>query len=356
MNIEHVHVVPDFIDKVISRACIEGASDIHIDPKVHFSEIKFRIQGDMSLKTLYTKSIHDEVVGRIKVLTGLRIDIHEMSQDGRFIYVHDFESISETVDVRVSIVPTFFGENIVLRILRPEKERETDLLSLGFTHAQQSDVVDSLSKQTGMILISGPTGSGKTTTVYSLIKLLVQQGRNIVTIEDPVEYVIPDVRQIQINEHIGFGFSNALRSILRQDPDVIVVGEIRDGATAMLAFQAALTGHLVLSTIHTEDSASVYARLHQLGVPRDMVHSLVLLISQRLTKIRTNDTDGLSGSYKTRTGVFEVIPVVDTKKVTLFQNTFPEYIRKSLQKQGVLLLEDRIRQIEEYTSSNTTHI
>jgi general secretion pathway protein E/type IV pilus assembly protein PilB len=356
---------PLFVDSLIYRACILDASDIHIDPKLHFSEVRFRVCGEIILDTLFTSTKHEEIVSRIKVVSKLRIDIHEISQDGRFIFEHKVEGVAERVDVRVSIVPTFFGENIVLRLLRQEKYRDTDLDTLGLTKEQQMCIFDSLKRKSGMILISGPTGSGKTTTIYGLIRLLIAQGRNIVTIEDPVEYVIPEIRQIQISEHLGFGFSNALRSIVRQDPDVIVVGEIRDDITAKLAFQSALTGHLVISTIHSEDSASVYARLSQLGVPKDLCNSLILLISQRLLSLRDffdstllTESKGVSGSKSRsiqRVGVFEVIPVIDTQKVTLFQNTFPEYIRRALQKQGVLLLEDRIREISNTYSNLYTH-
>jgi type II secretory ATPase GspE/PulE/Tfp pilus assembly ATPase PilB-like protein len=234
--------------------------------------------------------------------------------------------------VRVSVLPTFYGENIVLRLLRPDLRRGQKLKDLGLSEEQAQIIEKYIVREQGMIIIAGPTGSGKTTTIYSIISSLLSRDKNIVTIEDPIEYVIPGVRQIQVSEQSDFGFAKALRAILRQDPDIIVLGEIRDSETAHLAFQASLTGHLVITTIHAEDSAGVYGRLHDLGITREMMHSLSLFISQRLIKIKD----------KKRVGVFEVIPVEGKTKVTLFQNTYPEYIRAALKKQGVLLLEDSI--------------
>lgn len=331
---ENVHIgkiedISSYVESLLSDACSVFASDVHIDPMNGHSSVRFRVSGQLIDHGAYEKRHHEEMVGRIKILSKLRTDVHDKSQDGRFFY--NFSE--ERVDVRVSIMPTFYGENMVLRILRPDLHRDQKLLDLGLTEMQVGILEDHIQRDQGIIVIAGPTGSGKTTTIYTLITLLVKSSRNVVTIEDPVEYVIPGVRQIQVAEAADFGFAKALRAILRQDPDIIILGEIRDQETARLAFQASLTGHLVVTTIHAEDSAGVYSRLSDLGVSREMMHSLSLIISQRLIKLER---------HKGRVGVFEVIPVEGRAKVTLFQNTFPEYIRAALKKQGVLLLQDAI--------------
>lgn len=345
--------ISEYVDGLISSACLFDASDIHIDPKSDNVEVKLRIAGQISPHDIYNKVHHDELVGRIKVLSKLRTDVHDRNQDGRFYFDYIYlDKVSgktsditpdrphelERVDLRVSILPTFFGENIVIRVLRPEMQRDAQLMDLGLTSAQATIVLESINREQGIIVIAGPTGSGKTTTIYTILSILSKKDKNIVTLEDPIEYVIPGIRQVQISEPADFGFGKALRALLRQDPDIIIIGEIRDGDTAELAFQASLTGHLVITTIHAEDCAGVYARLLNLGVSKDMMHSLSLMISQRLVQAPSKPNK--------RIGVFEVIPITGKAKVTLFQNTYPEYIRKALQKQGVMLLEDSMRQVE----------
>lgn len=334
--------ISDYVDRCISSACTQNASDIHIDPKSEHVEIQFRISGKITKYGTYTKIHHEELVGRIKILARLRTDVHDRNQDGRMYFVHKAEpNKEERVDIRVSILPTFFGENVVMRVLRPEIQRHKKLDDLGLSNHQVSLVLESIHHEQGIIIIAGPTGSGKTTTIYTILSILSKKDKNIVTLEDPIEYVIPGIRQVQISEASDFGFGKALRALLRQDPDIIVIGEIRDGDTAQLAFQASLTGHLVICTIHAEDCAGVYARLSNLGVHKDMMHSLTLMISQRLIDIKVANNNS---STSKRVGIFEVIPVTGSAKVTLFQNSYPEYIRKALQKQGVLLLEDSLRQ------------
>lgn len=350
INISFIESIAIYIDELISSACEYGASDIHIDPKSTYTDVKFRILGKLSPYDQFDKSHHEEFVGRVKILSRLRTDIHDKNQDGRFYFdnkrdiddakiddTNERSTYIERIDLRVSILPTFFGENIVIRVLRPELQRDKKLVDLGLTELQAELVKESIHREQGIIIIAGPTGSGKTTTIYTILSILAKKDKNIVTLEDPIEYVIPGIRQVQISEPADFGFSKALRALLRQDPDIIIIGEIRDSDTANLAFQASLTGHLVITTIHADDCAGVYARLSNLGVSKDMMHSLSLMISQRL--IETPD--------KKRVGVFEVIPVEGKAKVTLFQNTFPEYIRRALQKQGVLLLEDSIKSLRE---------
>ncbi len=322
----------EHVNHLLEHACSVYASDVHVDPRSSEFTIHLRVQGVFVLHEIHDLSEYSDLLGRIKVLAKLRSDIHDRSQDGRFEFRYMNGHVEEKIDLRVSILPTFYGENIVIRILRPEFQRTGTLKSLGLLQAQSEIVQSKLKDDQGIILVVGPTGSGKTTTIYTLIESLRKLQKNIITIEDPIEYVMQDIRQVQVSSMSGFGFADALRAILRQDPDVIVVGEIRDPETARLAFQASVTGHLVIATVHAEDSASVHGRLSDLGVSREMLHSLILIISQRLIKATETKLK--------RTGVFEVIPVEGMFKIDLFQNSFPEYIRKSLKKHGAYLLED----------------
>src|SRR3989344_4119506 len=218
----------NLIDQLIRHASSLGASDIHIDPQEKLVRVRFRVDG--VLEDLYTlpKAIHPEIISRIKVLSGLRTDEHNAAQDGRF---RSIISDSWSVDIRVSIVPTYHGENTVLRLLSDRAESFT-LETLGFSASDQNKILQALIRQNGMILVTGPTGSGKTTTLYTLIKMLNSKDISIITIEDPIEYAVEGVEQIQVNPRTGLSFANGLRSILRQDPNVIMVGEIRDNDAA----------------------------------------------------------------------------------------------------------------------------
>ena len=341
--IESIGSIPAYIDELLNRSCIESVSDIHIDPQAKHTVVQFRTAGSMRTLESVGYRFHEEIIGRIKILSRLRTDVHDKGQDGRFTFVYKNKVAAgsaatgkeERIDVRVSILPTFYGENAVLRILRPEHGRMQKFTELGMTEGQAGAVFEELERHQGMIILAGPTGCGKTTTIYTMISALVKSARNVVTIEDPIEYLIPGVRQIQILDHADFGFSKALRSILRQDPDVIVVGEMRDSETASLAFQAALTGHLVITSLHAEDSAGVCSRLRDLGISKDLLHSLSLVVSQRLVSV-----PGSSSAAGGRAGIFEVLPVQGKVKLALFQNSFPEYIRLTLHKCGAKLLYD----------------
>ncbi|MEK9194710.1 MAG: GspE/PulE family protein [Patescibacteria group bacterium] len=272
----------ELVDLTVEYGYFLRASDIHIEPAEDKVLVRLRIDGILKDAFTFGKDLQSEVISRIKVLSGLKTDIHQIPQDGRF--KARIESIG-FVDIRVSIAPTYYGENGVLRILA-EAAQVFNLGDLGFTKDQLRLVDEALKKPYGMILANGPTGSGKTTTLYTMIKKLNTRDVSIITIEDPIEYSIGGITQMQANVQAGLVFANGLRSILRQDPNVIMVGEIRDSETANIAVNAALTGHLMLSTLHTNDAATTFPRLIDMGVPPFLVASTVnVAIAQRLVRV-----------------------------------------------------------------------
>ena len=256
-------------------------SDIHVEPFDDKLVIRLRIDGVLADAFVLPKTIQSEVVTRIKVLAGLRTDEHQMAQDGRFkIQVRDFGSI----DVRVSIAPTYFGENSVMRLLA-EHSQELTLEALGFSESDLKRITKAIKKPYGMILATGPTGSGKTSTLYAILKRLNTKEVSIITIEDPIEYSLQGVDQIQVNDRTGLTFAHGLRFILRQDPNIIMVGEIRDDETAAIAINAALTGHLLLSTLHSNDAATALPRLIDMKVEPFLIGSTINIgIGQRLVR------------------------------------------------------------------------
>ena len=269
------------VDLLIERAQSARASDVHLDPRATGMVVRLRIDGVLRDVHTLPVGIHNEVISRLKILCGLRTDEHQAAQDGRFrVMLEDGKS----VDVRASIVPTYYGENAVLRLLSDQAEEFT-LESLGFTKANQEKILRAIQKPYGMILATGPTGSGKTTTLYTLVKMMNIPDVSIITIEDPVEYSISGINQIQINARTGLTFANGLRSLLRQDPNIIMVGEVRDMETAGLAVNTALTGHLVLSTLHTNDAPTTLPRLLDMKVEPYLIASTVnVAIGQRLVR------------------------------------------------------------------------
>ena len=270
------------VDLLIQHASVVRASDIHLDPYPEGMRVRLRIDGTLQEMHSFPMAIHLEVISRIKILCGMRTDEHQAAQDGRFRHV--FEDGVAYVDIRVSIVPTYHGENAVLRILSDTAENFT-LETLGFSHGDRDKILKAIHKPNGMILSTGPTGSGKTTTLYALIKMLNAPGVSIVTVEDPIEYAVKNVEQIQVNSRVGLTFANGLRSILRQDPNIIMVGEIRDSETASIAVNTALTGHLLLSTLHTNDAATTLPRLLDMGIDAYLVASTInIAIGQRLVR------------------------------------------------------------------------
>ena len=265
---------------ILFNALERGASDIHLEPFEKIFRIRYRVDGSLEESKAPPKSLQTNLVARLKILSGCRIDEHRLPQDGRFrIRYHDRE-----IDFRVAFLPCKYGEKVVLRVL-DKGQLTLDINKLGFEPQPMAAFDEALALPHGMILMSGPTGSGKTTTLYSALHKLNQIDTNLVTVEDPIEYELFGVNQVQVQSTIGFTFAEALRQILRQDPDVVMVGEIRDAETADVAVKAALTGHLVLSTLHTNDAPGVFPRLIDMGIEPFLVQSSVALAAaQRLLK------------------------------------------------------------------------
>jgi type IV pilus assembly protein PilB len=322
------------VNSIFEQAIKENASDVHISPQQNSVQVRFRIDGKMHDVPSPPKSLFLPIVARIKILANLDITTTRVPQDGRFTLKKD----NKEINLRVSCLPTIFGENVVLRLLNVNADIYT-LDALGMDPDDIAKINAAMEKPYGLILSTGPTGSGKTTSLYSILNLLNRPDRNIITLEDPVEYRIERVRQVQLNPKAGMNFADSLRSILRQDPDVIMVGEIRDVDTARVAVQAGMTGHRVLSTLHTNDAAGTPVRMVDMGVEPFLVASVLLVaFAQRLvrticpycveTYVPTEaslrswglepDSDWefkrgkgcfhcLDTGYKGRTGIFEVL-------------------------------------------------
>ena len=331
--------VVKFLQKVLFDAIQQGASDIHFEPFEKFYRIRFRIDGVLQEVNQPPLAIKDKLSSRIKVISRLDIAEKRVPQDGRMKLVL---SNQRAIDFRVSTLPTLFGEKIVMRIL-DSSSAKLNIDALGYEPDQRQAIIDAIHRPFGMVLVTGPTGSGKTVSLYSCLNILNQPGRNIATAEDPAEINLPGVNQVNVNDKAGLTFAAALRSFLRQDPDVIMVGEIRDLETAEIAIKAAQTGHLVLSTLHTNDAPSTLIRLLNMGVaPFNIASSVNLITAQRLTRrlcsckqphdldeeallragflesdldgtwapMRAAGCDRCNGSgYKGRVGIYQVMPV-----------------------------------------------
>jgi len=273
--------VVQIVETLLRHALMQGASDIHIEPLEKSVLVRYRIDGILHDAMELPISAAPGIIARVKVLSNLKLDEKRLPQDGRF--KADIEK--ETVSFRVAVMPTYYGEKVVLRLLR-ENAGGFTLETLGF-HGRGLESIHNATKQkTGMILATGPTGSGKTTTLYTILEILNTPAVNISTIEDPIEYQLPRINQTQVKPEIGFSFANGLRALVRQDPDILMVGEIRDTETASLAVNAALTGHLVLSTLHTNSAAGAVPRLVDMKIePFLLVSSVEVVISQRLVRI-----------------------------------------------------------------------
>jgi type IV pilus assembly protein PilB len=262
--------VANIVTQLLEYAAKTRSSDIHIEPEENQTRVRFRTDGILHEKILLPRKVHDAVVSRIKILSGLKIDERRLPQDGRFT----FSFHNKDIDLRVSSLPTVFGEKIVLRLL-PKAEQPPSLQELGLRGTALKNLENQMLRPHGVIIVCGPTGSGKTTTLYSVLSKLSTTKVNLLTIEDPVEYHIVGANQVQVNPGIGLTFAAALRSFLRQDPNVILVGEIRDTETAELAIQAALTGHQVFSTLHTNSASGALPRLLDMGIEPFLVASAV---------------------------------------------------------------------------------
>ncbi|MCC6290800.1 type II/IV secretion system protein [Candidatus Nomurabacteria bacterium] len=270
--------VTKIVAVILQHASSGNASDIHIEPTPENVRVRFRVDGSLHSSLFLPSSVLDAVVARIKILTNMRLDERRKPQDGRF----SARVEGRKIDFRVSTMPTYYGEKVVIRILDSERQLLT-FSQLGLTPINLNTFERALKRPYGMILVTGPTGSGKTSTLYSMLQVIDRESNNVVSLEDPIEYSVPDVSQSQVRPEINYTFANGLRSILRQDPDIIMVGEIRDSETAKLAIQAALTGHLVLSTLHTNNAAGVIPRLVDMGIdPYLIAATLILAVAQRL--------------------------------------------------------------------------
>ncbi len=275
----------DFLLNIIHEAKEIGSSDIHFEAFEHQKRVRFRIDGKLIEQYVVAGDEYPKIVNRLKIMAGMDISEKRLPQDGRINLVNQ----QEDFDIRVSSLPTLHGEKLVLRILS-KNTLGIQLDSLGFSETELYTYKEAIKRPNGIILISGPTGSGKTTTLYATLKLLNKEETNILTIEDPIEYTLEGVNQVQLKENIGLDFASTLRTFLRQDPDVIMVGEIRDVATANMAIRAALTGHLVLSTIHTNSAWGTISRLIDMGVPPFLIAStLNVSVAQRLVRKLCNN-------------------------------------------------------------------
>jgi type IV pilus assembly protein PilB len=377
--------IVSLLETLVSYAASSHASDIHFEALEDTVLVRYRIDGVMREIARIPKEVHPVLVARIKILAGLRVDEHSHPQDGRFRHM---VGGSKRVDVRVSIIPTFSGEKAVLRLLSSSGQ-PLSFSDLGMLEDQASAMEQAIKKSYGMVLICGPTGSGKTTTLYSVLNTLNRPEVNIVTIEDPIEYNVRYINQIQVNPRAGITFASGLRSILRQDPNVIMVGEIRDGDTANISVQAALTGHLVLSSLHTNDAPTAVPRLFDMGIPPFLVAAVLSAISsQRLVrkihtdciesevpdeKLRESISDNLklvshekelalpktiyrgkgcpacgNTGYSGRVGIFETLVLTDNERKLIIQDDFSlDQLRASARESGMIsMVEDGMRKVE----------
>ncbi len=275
----------DFLLSLIREAKSLNSSDIHIEIYEEKCRVRIRIDGLLIERYTISKGEYPALINKIKIKADLDITQKRLPQDGRIFFNQD----GYKFDMRVSILPTLHGEKIVLRLLSNDAT-EVDINKIGFNADELRDYLEGVKRSHGIVLISGPTGSGKTTTLYATLKLLNKETTNIVTVEDPIEYTLPGINQVQVHESIGLTFASALKTFLRQDPDIIMLGEIRDGETAQMAIRASLTGHLVLSTIHTNSAWATISRLVDMGVPPFLIAStLNISVAQRLVRLLCNE-------------------------------------------------------------------
>ncbi len=364
--------IAEIVSRILEFAVRARASDIHIEPQEKSTRVRYRIDGILQEKLTIPKELHDSLTSRIKILGGMKIDEKRIPQDGRF----NFKGGDEDVDLRVSSLPTTWGEKIVMRLLK-KTGGVPDLPKLGLRGQGLKTLEDSILRPHGIILICGPTGSGKTTTLYSIISRINTPKVNIITLEDPIEYKIQGVNQVQVNPVAGLTFASGLRSFLRQDPNIILVGEIRDQETADLAIQASLTGHLVFSTLHTNDASGALPRLLDMGAePYLLASSMTAIVAQRVVRKIHEDCKeayqpdpkvieeikgtlgnlwpegktiqfyrgkgcqdcGNSGYYG-RVGIFEVLPVTEKISQLILSRSASSEIEKQARQEGMISLK-----------------
>jgi type IV pilus assembly protein PilB len=365
------------VSLIFDEAVKLNVSDIHIEPSENDAIVRFRIDGMLRQYTELSKWMFTPLTSRIKILADLDIAEKRVPQDGRIRYVQN----GQTFDFRVSTLPTHFGEKTVIRILKHDKTL-LDLKNLGISQSELDKIYELVEKPQGMIFVTGPTGSGKSSTLFACLNRIKHKAINITTIENPIEYKLEGVNQVQINEKAGVSFATALRSILRQDPDVILVGEIRDNETAQIAVQASQTGHLVFSTLHTNDAIAAITRLKDLGIPEFLISSsLLAIIAQRLVRVlcvnckresemsddlkkrwtsllgtgsfpRTFSAPGCEAcnftGYKGRAGIFEIVSVNEKIRSLISENISETSLRKILRDDGFkTLLQDGISKVEQ---------
>jgi general secretion pathway protein E len=353
------------VNQMLSRALEGRASDIHIEPFENQLKVRYRIDGILHEVDPPPRQLKAAIISRLKILAQLNIAERRLPQDGRI----KVKIAGKDVDLRIATIPTLYGESVVIRLLE-RSQIFTDLESLGFPPAVLQSFSEMIAKPHGMILVTGPTGSGKTTTLYGALQKINDPGKKIITIEDPVEYQLGGVNQIQVKPQIGLTFANGLRSIVRQDPDIIMVGEIRDFETAEIAVQAALTGHLVFSTLHTNDAAGAISRLLEMGVQDYLLASSLLgVLAQRLVRrlclkcrkkvpFQSSRVEGFSGDapktlweddgcdscsgtgYLGRIAIFELLPVTSEICKLIVQRADAGSIRSLAVTQGMRLLRE----------------
>lgn len=366
MEVDETPVVR-FVNNVLLDAIRKGASDIHIEPYEKSFRVRFRMDGVLSEVTNPPPNLASKIIARVKVMSRMDISERRIPQDGR---IKLSLSKNKAIDFRVNSCPTLFGEKIVLRILDPSSAK-LGIDVLGYDDHQKAAYLDALSKPYGMILVTGPTGSGKTVSLYTGLNILNTPDRNISTAEDPAEINLPGINQVNVNAKIGLTFASALRAFLRQDPDVIMVGEIRDLETAEIAIKAAQTGHLVLSTLHTNDAPQTLTRLANMGVPSyNIASSVSLIIAQRLARklcdhckepddvpvetlidegfkeeeaaslklYRPVGCDRCTGGYKGRVGIFQVMPISEHMGRIIMEGGNALQLEDQAQKEGILNL------------------
>jgi len=329
--------VVKLVNLMVSQAVREGASDIHIEPEEKYLKVRFRIDGILHEKESPPKHFQSAIVSRIKIMSELNIAERRRPQDGRF----QMKMENRQIDVRVSCMPTIYGENLVMRLLDTSNV-VLGLAEIGISKETLESLEKLIKKPSGVILVTGPTGSGKTTTLYGCLNTINSPEKGIVTIEDPVEYRLSGIRQIQVDPKVELTFANGLRSILRQDPDIIMIGEIRDVETAEIAIQAALTGHLVFATLHTNNASSAMTRLMDLGLePFLLSSSITAIVAQRLIRIFCKACNGkgckvcLETGYKGRSGIYELLVVNEEIRELTIKKASADEIEKAATESGM---------------------